>query len=141
MAIKKSAKTPVSRADSGKVEVKDSVGKGFYIGNRSTCPRGFMLKRGLVILDPYEIREVPAQDADEVRELLKAPGMQAMVDSGLLQISDKAIYSLTAHPTPTPPLELKPEAQVASTGATVKASSSKDGYSTSTMRLDSKASI
>lgn len=132
---------PASGAPIEKAKVEEPSGKGFYIGNRSTCPRGFMLKRGLVVLAPYEVREVPAKDADEVRALLKTEGMQAMIDSGLFQVSDKAITSLTAHPTPLPPEDLAPEKRVESTGAIARASASTDGRASGPMRADGIVSL
>lgn len=122
-------------------EAKDVSGKGFFIGNSSSCPRGFTLKKGIVILKPYEIREVPANAADEVRALLKTDGMQAMVDAGLLQISDKPIVSLNEHPTPKAPEELAPQKRVESTGAMATASASIDGKTKGTMRLEGKVSL
>lgn len=124
-------KTP---AETSETRVRENL----YVGNPSTTPRGLMLQRGLMILKPYEIRQVPLELEDEVRTLFKTEALQAMVDNGLFQIGNSPILQLKKQPTPTPPMELQVGVDVKSTGSKAVAGTSTDHIGgTEKMRLDS----
>lgn len=119
-------------------EKTTAVKETLYVGNTSTSPRGFMLKKRLVVLAPYEIKHISLEQEDEVRALFKTKAMQAMVDSGLFQIGNSPIIQLKKQPTPKPPAELENNVTVKSTGAeAVAGSSTKQVGGTEKMRLDS----
>lgn len=109
-----------------------------YVGNTSTTPRGFMLQRGQVVLQPYEVRRVPDELEAEVRALFATAALQAMVDTGLFQIGNSPIVQVKAQPTPKPPAELETDVLIPSTGASAAAgTSTKDIGGTEKMKLDS----
>lgn len=113
-----------------------------YVGNTSTTRRGFMLKRGQVVLEPYEIKRVPDEDVEEVRKLFSARSMQALIDEGYFQVGSSPIVQVKQQKTATPPGDLNPSSLVKSTGsAAVAGTSTKQIGGTDAMKLDSVVNI
>ena len=130
--------TPVEQVPTPEPKVATFVKEKLYIGNSSTTPRGLMLKRGVVILQPYEVREVPENIEDEIRSLFKTRAVQALVDCGYLQIGNSPIIQVKAQPTPKPPTEIGGAVPVPSgSGAAIAGSSTQQIGGTAALKLDS----
>ena len=78
--------------------------------NCTDSPRGIAFKNGIVILQPREMRLVPANEQAEVRELFKNPTFQRFVDHGIFRLSSIGDdEQSTVVKTPAPPKSLTQE--------------------------------
>ena len=78
--------------------------------NCTNSPRGIAFKNGIVLLQPREMRLVPADQQDEVRELFKNPTFQRFVDHGIFRLSSIGDdEQSTVVKTPAPPQALTQE--------------------------------
>lgn len=95
------------------------------LSNPTRSVRGLMLRKGIMLLQPGEVKVVPIEDADEVRALFKSRTVQAIIDAGLLRVSGLGDQELIDQPTPKAPETLTDSVQVGSTGLTVGANSAR----------------
>ena len=96
------------------------------ISNPTTTTRGLMLKKGVIMLPPGEVKVVPPEDEAEVRALFKVEAIMRQVDSGLLRFSDlEEDKPLIDQETPAPPAELTDSVQVGDTGLSVGANANR----------------
>ena len=78
--------------------------------NCTNSPRGIAFKNGIVILQPREMRVVPADQQQEVRDLFKNPTFQRFVDHGIFRLSSIGDdEQSTVVKTPPPPEALTKE--------------------------------
>lgn len=78
-----SALGPVSDQTPAFNNQKDTL----VLTNCTSSPRGIAFKNGIVILQPREMRLVPAEQQEEVRDLFKNPTFQRFVDHGIFRLS------------------------------------------------------
>lgn len=89
------------------------------ISNPTLSARGIMLNKGVMFLEPGEVKLVPEEDEDEIRALFKTESLQAVVDSGLLRFSGLGDDPLVEQPTVEAPESLTSAVQVGDTGLSV----------------------
>ena len=74
--------------------------------NCTNSPRGIAFKNGIVILQPREMRVVPADQQQEVRDLFKNPTFQRFVDHVIFRLSsigdDEQSIVVKTPPRPKP---------------------------------------
>ena len=101
-----SAFGPVSDNNSAFNNEKNTL----VLTNCTNSPRGIAFKNGIVLLQPREMRLVPADQQDEVRELFKNPTFQRFVDHGIFRLSSIGDdEQSTVVKTPAPPQALTQE--------------------------------
>lgn len=112
------------------------------LSNPTGSTRGLMLPKGVLLLQPGEVRVIPDEHVDEVKKLLRTNALQAIVDSGVLRVSGHRVGEKDVkQPTPTPPSELTGTTQVPGTGLQVGANASASYNPTSSNKLAAAGSM
>ena len=119
MAVKKTK-------GAGETAPSKAVHTKMVISNPTTTRRGIMLPKGVVYLEPGEIRQIPIEEQDDFRKLFAAKSFQQIVDAGLLRVTDDKIEELVEQETPAPPEELTNPVQVEGTGLAVGANAERE---------------
>lgn len=77
--------------------------------NCTDSPRGIAFKKGIVILQGREMRRVPDDEQDEVRDMFKNRTFQRFVDNGIFRLSEMSDDEQSVVvKTPEPPAGLDP---------------------------------
>lgn len=75
--------------------------------NCTDTARGISLQKGLRIIGPREMYQVPPEERDEVKALFKSKSFQRFVDNGIFRLSKiKDDEESVEVRTPTPPADL-----------------------------------
>jgi hypothetical protein len=91
------------------------------IANRSASSRIFFLKSGRVSIAPKEIYFAPADQEEDVKQLIKSKFFRSLVDLGLMEASSKKSDIARMQQTPTPPATLSTSKRIEGTGIVVSA--------------------
>jgi hypothetical protein len=105
--------------------VKKKIASGLIISNASTVARGFMLKKGMLVIQPGEVKPIPVEVEAEVQALMKTPAVQMLFDKGLLRTDGLTPGTqLKSLETPKPPANLSTVVPVPGSGLIVGANGS-----------------
>lgn len=92
------------------------------ISNASSVPRGLMLKKGILLIQPGEVKQIPPEIEDEVRGLFNVPAVAYLFDQGLLRTDAITPNTpLKNQETPKPPASLDLTVPVPGSGLVVGA--------------------
>ena len=75
--------------------------------NCTDTQRGIMLKKGIILLGPREMRTVPIEEQDEIKAMFACTTFQRFVDNGIFRLSKMRDDEQSVEvETPEPPANL-----------------------------------